>query len=80
MPAIDRIGPYRVFFYSLENGEPPHVHIRRDGATAKVWLDPVKLSQWNRFSDPELAAIMRIVRENRAKYLDDWHGYFGTSP
>lgn len=80
MPTIDRPGPYQIFFYSLENGEPPHVHIRRDRATAKVWLAPIAMARWKHFGDTELNAIMRLVRENRTKYLDEWHGFFGTLP
>ena len=80
MPSIDRIGPYQLFFYSREDGEPPHVHIWRDRDKAKVWLPPVALASWKGFADRELAAILRIVRDNRERYLDAWHGYFGTSP
>ena len=32
MPTILRIGPYRFFFYSSEDGEPIHVHVIRDKA------------------------------------------------
>jgi hypothetical protein len=35
MPAIARVGPYRVFFYSNEGLEPPHVHIQRGRSLAK---------------------------------------------
>lgn len=27
MPTVKRIGPHRFYFFSLENNEPPHVHI-----------------------------------------------------
>ncbi|MBM5817670.1 MAG: DUF4160 domain-containing protein, partial [Cyanobacteria bacterium K_Offshore_surface_m2_239] len=27
MPTILRSGPYRIYFYSHEPNEPPHVHI-----------------------------------------------------
>lgn len=40
MPTVLRLGPYRFFFYSVDRGEPPHVHVRRDRGTAKFWLDP----------------------------------------
>ena len=39
MPSVLRSGPYRFYFFSHEPNEPPHVHIDRDEATAKVWLD-----------------------------------------
>ena len=28
MPTVLRWGPYRAFFYSNENDEPAHVHVR----------------------------------------------------
>ena len=41
MPNLLQIGPYRIYFWSLENGEPPHVHVKRDRSKAKFWLLPV---------------------------------------
>jgi hypothetical protein len=76
MPAIDDIGPYKFFFYSAEGREPPHVHIRRDRATAKYWLDPVRLCRSRGFSDHELRKIQRIVQENRNRMLEAWNEYF----
>ena len=57
MPTILRTGGFRVFFYSHEPGEPPHVHIDRGGATAKVWLDPVALAGNSGFSPRELGDV-----------------------
>ncbi|MGD9634228.1 MAG: DUF4160 domain-containing protein [Pirellulales bacterium] len=54
MPTIDDIGPYKLFFYSAEGSEPPHVHIRRDRSTAKFWLNPVRLARSRGFGDHEL--------------------------
>jgi hypothetical protein len=39
-----RSGPYRLYFYSHELNEPPHVHVDRDDQSAKVWLRPVGLA------------------------------------
>lgn len=47
MPTVMRIGPYRFFFYSNENDEPKHVHVRADDNEAKFWLEPLQLA-WNR--------------------------------
>jgi hypothetical protein len=30
MPTVLRSGPFRVFFYAGDGGEPPHVHIERN--------------------------------------------------
>jgi len=38
------VGPYRIYFYSHEPNEPPHVHVDRDDQSAKFWLDPVALA------------------------------------
>ena len=35
---------YRFFFWSGDRGEPPHVHVKKGAAEAKVWLDPVALA------------------------------------
>jgi len=45
MPTILRSGPYRLYFYSHEPNEPPHVHVDRDDLSAKFWLDPVTLAR-----------------------------------
>jgi hypothetical protein len=39
------VGPYRIYFYSHEPNEPPHVHVDRDDQSAKFWLDPVALAR-----------------------------------
>ena len=76
MPTFDDIGPYKVFFYSAEGNEAPHVHVRRDRATAKFWLNPVRLARSRRFGDHELRAIQRIVEENERRILEAWHEHF----
>jgi len=35
MPTALRSGSYRLFFYSSDAEEPPHVHVGRDENTAK---------------------------------------------
>ena len=45
MPSIRGIlGPYRFFFYSFDCVEPMHVHVERDEATCKFWLQPLSLA------------------------------------
>ena len=65
MPTVLRIGPYRFFFYSGDGTEPPHIHVERDGYTAKFWLDPVKIARNNGYRASELRAIERIVADHR---------------
>ena len=77
MPTIDDIGPYKFFFYSVDGSEPPHVHVRRERATAKFWLSPVRLVRSRRFGDRELRTIQGIVKENEKRILEVWNEHFG---
>ena len=78
MPTIARIGPYRVYFYSHDMQEPPHVHVDRDDETAKFWLTPVALAYNIGFRARELREIQRMVSERSAEFLEAWNDYFGT--
>jgi hypothetical protein len=77
MPTIARIGPYRFFFFSNERGEPPHVHVERDDAIAKFWLDSVRLASSSGFPARELRRLEPVVLENRTRFLEGWHEFFG---
>ncbi len=46
MPTVMRVGPYRLFFYSADGGEPPHIHVDRDNHIAKLWLDASGSQRW----------------------------------
>jgi hypothetical protein len=78
VPTIDDIGPYKLFFYSSEGNELPHVHVRRGRATAKFWLDPVRLARSRRFGDHELRELQRTVEENQPRILEAWNEHFGN--
>jgi len=57
VPTVLRIRSYRFFFVSLDRGEPPHIHVRRENMVAKVWLEPIALERAGGFSRVELNAI-----------------------
>ncbi len=44
MPTVLRVGRYRFYFFSNENNEPPHIHVKAGDDEAKFWLDPVGLA------------------------------------
>ena len=76
MPTILRVGPYRFFFYSNEQGEPAHIHIQRERMLAKFWLKPVMLASATRFSPQELRKLESLVTENKNVLMEAWNGYF----
>ena len=77
-PTIYREKGFRFFFYSNEGIEPPHVHVVKSGAEAKVWLEPeVSVAENYGFSQKELKAILEIVGRNLETFLREykrWHG------
>lgn len=77
MPTALRTGPYRVYFYSHDVSEPPHVHVDRDRESAKFWLEPVCLGRNLGFTAVELRRIERVVTAHREELLEAWHDHFG---
>lgn len=78
MPALLRVGGYRFFFYSLEDREPPHIHVAHAGRYAKFWLDSVTLASSRGFRSHELTTIRELVEENREFFLEKWNAYFSA--
>lgn len=76
MPTVLRSGPYRFFFFAGDFGEPPHVHVERDDCECKYWLNPCGLATTSGFRAAELRNIARLVEENVADFLEQWHEFF----
>ena len=79
MPTVLRLGPYRLYFYSHEPNEPPHIHVDRDDWSAKFWLQPVALARNFGFSPRELRRLQQLVNEHREAFLEAWHGHLGAN-
>jgi len=77
MPTVMRIGAFRFYFFSHEPNEPPHVHVDRDEATMKVWLDSLEVAKSRGFRAHEMNGIVAMVADNQVKLLEAWHDYFG---
>jgi hypothetical protein len=78
VPPASRCGPYRVYFFSHEPNEPPHVHVDRDDLSAKFWLQPLALARNFGFPPRELRRISALIEENREKLLEAWHGHISA--
>ncbi len=77
MPTILIIGAYRFFFYSNEYGEPAHIHVQRDRAVAKFWLEPTSLARSTGFAANELTRIASLVIEYKTTFEEAWNEHFG---
>ena len=76
MPTILRSGPYRVYFYSGDREEPPHVHVERESMVAKFWLSPVRLQRSGGFSRAELRRVERLIESHADELLERWNEFF----
>jgi hypothetical protein len=77
MPTLLRILGYIFSFYSNENNEPPHVHVEKGSAEAKIWLEPeIKPEFFVGFNPTEKKRIMEIVRDNAENFINKWYEYF----
>ena len=76
MPTILRQSGYRFFFYSNENDEPPHIHIEKGDASAKIWLNPIEVENAYEFSSREMKQILEIITTNRFTLINAWNEYF----
>jgi len=77
MPTVLRSGPYKLYFYSHEPNEPPHIHIDRDEQSCKFWLKPVTLAHNLGFGPKELRDLEKLVINNEKDLLEAWDEYFG---
>ena len=77
MPTIVRIDGYRLFFYTAEPGEPPHVHVAHSGRVAKYWLDTVELASSEGFRSHELTRVRGIVVVHLDRLRRAWSEHHG---
>ena len=80
MPTVLRWNGYRFYFFSNEGFEPPHIHVDKAENTAKFWLSEVSVVRNIGFSQRELSIIEAKVVEERERFLEAWHEYFGRNP
>jgi hypothetical protein len=78
MPTIRGIsGPYRVYFYSFDCNEPPHVHVERESANCKFWLHPLSLASNHGFPARDLNRIRATLQEHQQRIREAWHEHCG---
>lgn len=79
MSTVLRKKGYRIGFFALDQGEPPHVHVMRGRQEVKYWLEPfVRMARNKGFGAHELNEIERILTAHHALLLEAWHAYFGS--
>lgn len=76
MPIVLRYRGYRFFFFSLDRGEQPHIHVEKEDNYAKFWLKPACVARSRGFRDHELNNIAKIVENNINILEGKWNEYF----
>ena len=77
MPTVLRRGPYRFHFFASDGSEPRHIHVARDDADAKFWLDPeVTLARNRGFSSKELRDVLDVIENELQVLRDAWDDFF----
>jgi len=77
MPTVLRAGPYRLYWFSHDAVEPPHIHVDRDARSLKIWLNSVAVARNDGFGPTETGRILALVRAHRSWLLEEWHGKRG---
>lgn len=76
MPTVLRVQGFRFYFFSLDRGEPLHIHVAQGDKLAKYWLVPVELASSERFRAHELNRVRALVVEHRALFQESWDEHF----
>ncbi len=77
MPTVLEVDGFRFYFYANEGSEPPHVHVDKGGATAKVWLATGEWAQSHGYTSTQQRVIRKIVTEHQAELRERWNEFFG---
>ena len=79
MPTVLRHDGFRFFFYSNEGDprEPVHIHVMKDGAEAKFWVEPVvRVERSHGFDARILRKLVNVVETNRDLITEAWNEHF----
>jgi hypothetical protein len=76
MPTVLEIGPYRFVFFSSDQREPAHIHVKRDLQIVKFWLNPIALAKNHGFKEHEINQVRHLIEDNQQILLEAWHDHF----
>ncbi|WP_246697369.1 DUF4160 domain-containing protein [Rhizobium sp. G21] len=77
MPTLLVWHGYKFRFYALDQGEPPHVHVVKDGRSLKVWLNDLTVARNIGYNERDVDRVLAIVAENRSEWIEAWNEFFG---
>lgn len=72
MPTALRMKGYRFYFVMFDLDEPVHIHVDKQGKTAKFWLSPVRVARNQGYRDHELNEIESIINDRWQQFIKLW--------
>jgi Domain of unknown function (DUF4160) len=77
MPTLLIWRGHKFRFYASDMPEPPHIHIVKDGKSAKVWLRSMEIEYLQGYNEREMRELMAVIAENRDAWIGAWNDFFG---
>jgi Domain of unknown function (DUF4160) len=77
MPTLLIWRGHKFRFYASDMPEPPHVHIVKDGKSAKVWLRSLEIEYLQGYNEREMRELIAVIAENRDAWIGAWNDFFG---
>lgn len=76
-PTVFREGPYRFYFFSLE--EPRvHIHVASSDGEAKFWIEPeIALAENHGIPSHEITSLQKTVESHEQQIRAAWQIHFG---
>ncbi len=78
MPTILRENGFRLFFYSDEGNEPPHIHVDYQGGRAKFWINPIALARNLGLAAKDLRQAETLVIKHEQLIKEKWNEFFSS--
>lgn len=63
-------------FFAADGGEPPHVHVRGNGGSAKLRLPSLEVAATRGYNLRQLSQAKAIAAPRTAEFLERWHEFF----
>lgn len=76
MPTLHREAGFEFRFFAADASEPPHVHVRGHGGSAKLWLPSLEVAATRGYNRRQLSQLMAIAAPHTRDFLEQWHEFF----
>jgi hypothetical protein len=76
MPSLFRLEGFVFSFYSSDGNEPVHVHVRKAGGAAKIWMEPISLARAEDMDWRDIKRAMELAEHHKKLILEKWNEYF----